>query len=296
MRKAIILLLVLLTVSPTLTLIPRVYSQPGNVIILNYSWRVDSWGVFTVTGEVQNVGSMTIDTVILKGTVYTKDGNAKAYSEEATCWAKYLLPQQKAPFIMDFPPRNSLTGDLSWLSLGVDHIDFVVELAETTSLYQYQNITIEDSRTTIEEGFYYVNGTVQNTGDHAAKNIRLVGTFYNASNIAIATGASSILDPISLAPSQTASFWLAAIDLNQTIVPSSFRISSYSLQVQTEEPIFSGTGSLPANYSKPVDSSPAQPPSSDSDNLLSSKTVYVIVALLITIGSASVILFARKRR
>ena len=64
-----------------------------------------------VYGEVQNQGSGIVSNVVLSGSVYSasgvdlQDGNGNAY-------AKFLVPQQKVPFEIDFNAPK--TSDGSW--------------------------------------------------------------------------------------------------------------------------------------------------------------------------------------
>jgi hypothetical protein len=287
-------------VSLGLTLVPQVSSQPENIKVLSYGWYVDSINFLDVIGEVQNVGPNTIDTVVISGTIYATDGEAKAYSS-TTVFVKYLVPQQKAPFFMEFPPQASVTGDLSWLSLGIDHVDFTVSLAEATSSYQYPDLTVASSSGEVDsEGVYWVSGTVQNTGDQTARNIYVVGTFFNASNTVVAVGYSNYLTPLSLSPSSTASFKFGAFDLNQSVVPSDLMISSYSLLVQTESPILSGDAPspTPTPSNTPSDNTPSPTGSSGSENPngLAPEAIYAIVALIVIIGLAITLLVLRKTK
>ena len=301
MRKSSVFLFVFLTLASLgVTLVPQVSSQPENIKVLSYGWYVDSINFLDVVGEVQNVGPNTIDTVVLSGTIYATDGEAKAYSS-TTVFVKYLVPQQKAPFFMEFPPQASVTGDLSWLSLGIDHIDFTVNLAEATSSYQYPGLTVASSSGEVDsEGVYWVSGTVQNTGDQTARNVYLVGTFFNASDTVVAVGYSDYLTPLSLSPSSTASFKFGAFDLNQSVVPSNLMISSYSLLVQTESPILSGDAPsptpTPSNTPSNNTPSPTGSPSSENPNGLAPGAVYAIVAAIVIIGLAITLLAIRKTK
>jgi hypothetical protein len=302
MKKNAVFFLVLLTLlSSGLALVPKVQSQPENIRILSYSWYIDSLGNFMAVGEVQNVGPNTIDTVDLSGTVYTKDGQAQANSF-TRAFVKYLIPQQKAPFYMEFRPDMSTTGDLSWLSLGLDRVDFAVEAADATSSYQYPDLTLKDSSATVDTvGIYWVSGTVQNTGTQTAKNIRVIGTFYNASGAVVAMGftGEQPLSPASVGPSGTISFNVGAWDLNQTEVPSILRISSYSLLIMTEEPILSGTPPSPPPSTTPPSTSPpstTQPSDSHSSSSPIPEYVYAIVAVIIVVGVAGTLLVLRRQK
>jgi hypothetical protein len=253
MKKSIVFFLACLAlVSLGLTLVPKVASQPENIKILSYSWYTDSYGDFIVVGEIQNVGPDTIVSVGLNGIVYTQDEVAQAYGY-STAYVKYLLPQQKAPFEMQFLPQTSVTGDLSWVSLGVDHVDFTVENAATTDKYQYPSLSVTDSSGKVDsEGVYWVSGHVQNSGTQAATYVRVIGTFYNSAGTVVAIGYTDSITgytedqaPIPLNPSSTASFTVGAFDQNQSTVASDQKIANYALLVQAEEPILSGTPPSP---------------------------------------------------
>ena len=301
LRKSIVFFFVFLTlVSLGLTSIPQVSSQPENIKVLSYNWYIDSLGYFIVVGEVQNVGSNTIALVVLGGTVYTKDGEAQAYSPTAA-FVNYLIPQQKAPFYMEFPTESGVIGvPSSWLSLGFDHVDFSVNVAEATSSYQYPDLTVKSNSGGVDaEGVYWVSGTVQNSGTQTATNIRMIGTFYNASGTVVAVGYTDPLTPTSLIASNTASFKVGAFDLNQTEVPSNLKIASYSLLIQTEGPILSGTApalppSSPPSTTPPSDSTPS--PSDENPNVLAPEAINAIVVVIVILGVAGTLLLLKKKK
>ena len=301
MRKSTIYLFVLLTVfSLSLTLIPSGFSQPENVKILSYSWYIDSLGYLVVVGEVQNVGSNTVASVILGGTVYSSDGTQSDSSGQA--WVLNLIPQQKAPFYIEF--YSSSSSDGTWLSLDISKVDLAVYQAEATANYQYPDLKITSSSATVtSDGVYWVSGIVQNTGSQTAKNITVVGAFYNASGVVAGVGYTDPLTPASLAASGSASFKVGAFDLNQTIVPSNLKISSYSLLVQTEGPILQGTAPLISPSPSPITSpnpsgspSATQSPDSNPTNSLTIESIYAIVIVIVILGIAGTILMLRKRK
>jgi len=298
--SAIMVLTLLFLVFP---LFPNVSSQPENIKVLSYSWYVYSneyFTVVTVVGEVQNIGTTTVTLPLLDGKIYTSDGVVQAYSIPTRAYTKYLVPQQKAPFYMDFPPDASTTGDLSWLSLGVDRVEFEVLEANATSNYQYPDITIKESSASVVDGVYWANGVIQNTGSQTAKNIRVVGTFYNASGSAVAMGytGDDPLTPTSLAPSQTLSFKVGAWDLNQTEVSSNQKISSFSFLVLVEEPILSGVAPPPSTTPSPNTSSTANPTDSNSNSPVDSTpwAIYAIVSVVVIFGLVGALLLLRQRK
>jgi hypothetical protein len=302
MRKIIIYLFVALTlVSLGLTLVPSAFSQPENIKIVSYTYYIDNLGYLDVVGEVQNEGSNTVASVILTGTVYSTDGTDQADSY-TQAWVAYLTPQQKAPFYMDFyAPNNSPDG--TWFSVSVSNVALTVRQAEATANYQYPDLKITSSSASIgsgsgDKGVYWVSGTVQNTGSQTAQNITIFGTFYNSTGSVVAVGYSATLTPANLAPSGAAQFKLGAFDLNQTLMPSSEKITSYSLLIQVLGPILQGTAPvITPSPSSATSSSPAtQSPDANSTSSLNPEVIYAIVVVIAILAVAGTILVLRKRK
>jgi hypothetical protein len=287
MRKNLVFFYyVFLILSTTLILVPQTLGQPENVKVLSHNWYINSADNFVVVGELQNVGPNIIRSVFLTGGVYTKDGELRAVAN-TQAFVNQLLPQQEAPFYLEFNPFTSLTGDLFWVFLGVDHVEFTVTKAEVTSEYQYPDLALESSSGAVDqEGVYWVGGSLRNVGSQIASNIRVIGTFYNSSGSVIAVGFTEPLDPISLSPSSSASFRVGAFDLNQSIASQREKISSYKLLIQTREPLLTGTSppTLP-----PTSSPPPQNP------ILSTETIYVIIGILVVIGIISTLIILRRK-
>lgn len=275
-------------------------SQSDNLKVSNYSWYIDSVGGFDVVGEVQNVGSSTLNPVVIGGIVYTPDGTAQVWSNPCVVYVNYMLPQQKAPFLMEFP-----SSDLSWLSQGVDHISFQVIQANVTDKYQYQNLAITNSKLAADaEGVYWVTGTVQNTGTQTATNVRVTATFYNASGTVVAVGYSD--PPTNLNPSGSASFKAGAFDVNKTETSVERQISSCSLLVQTEGPLLSGTAPAPSSSSSnssSTSSSPSTPSASSTDSSSNGGSSnpsppyerYVVIVVIVVIVIGALLAFKRRK-
>ena len=110
-----------------LSSVPKSFGQAETVKVLSYSWYVDFIGYFGAVGEFQNTGSETIDKVCLSGIAYAPDGTPQDQSYTRV-WLTHLVPQQKAPFYMEFPEYTS------WMYLGIDRVDFkVIQGNATTS-------------------------------------------------------------------------------------------------------------------------------------------------------------------
>ena len=294
MKKNTCLFILLTLLSLSLACVQKVSSQPENIKVLSYSWYVYSSESFDVVGEIQNVGPNTIKSVVLGGIIYTKDGVEQGRSSPTYVYVNCLIPQQKTSFFMEFSPQQMLTGDLSWLSIGVDRIDFTVLQANVTNNYLYPGVVVKSSSGAADgEGVYWVSGTVQNSGNQTATNIRVIGTFYNASGIVVGVGYTDYLTPSSLSPSSVASFKVGAFDYNQSEVPSKQKIASYSLLVQVEKPLLSGTPpSLPPSNSTSTTTPSDSPPSST----IAPEMQYMAVIVVVILGVVGAILVLNKRK
>jgi preprotein translocase subunit SecG len=296
MRKSTICLFVLLIVgSLSLGFVHQVSSQPENIGIVNYSWYVDSYGYFVIVGEAQNVGPNTIESVVLGGEVYTNEGELLATSNPTFVYVNCLVPQQKAPFYIEFSPPG---GDQSWWTAAVDHVDFKILSANVTGNYRYPYVTVESSSGAADaEGVYWVSGTVKNSGSQTATNIRVIGTFYNASGTVVAVGYTEYLTPASLSPSSVASFKVGAFDRNETLVPSAQKIASYSLLVQVKEPLLTGTAPPPdSSNSTTTPSDTSNSSSSSPSDTVAPDTQLVAVIVIVVLGLAGVILVLNRRK
>jgi hypothetical protein len=300
MRKTAVFLVTLLALASFgLVFVPKVFSQPQGIKVVSYSYYVDNLGYLDVVGEVQNTGSNTIESVVLTGVVYTPDGTAQACSYPTAVWGEYLIPQQKAPFYMEFSPETSGTGDLSWLSQGIDHVDFTINQATATGSYLYPDITLlSHSGDADNQGVYWVTGTIKNAGTQTATNVRAIGTFYNASGTVVAVGVTDN-PPIttSLAPSSTATFKFGAWDLNQTIMPEWEKIDHYSLLFQAESPILNGTAPTPpASTPTPGQSTPTTSTAGGNPTPIAPETQYVAIIVIVIFGLVVAILLLRRRK
>jgi hypothetical protein len=255
MKKTSISIIVFLVVfSLSLTLAPAAHSQTSvtNIKVLSYSYYFDYNGFLVVIGEVQNTGANTVKSVGLSGTAYSSDGEQVDSSVYAM--VVDLLPRQKAPFMWTFVDTSG-NGNGVWSHPDVTHIDISVYQADTTTDYQYPDLQVSNLKNylgtnrgtgsddqTADYGAYWVTGTLKNTGDQTAQNVRVIITYYNSSGAAVAVGG--YIDQVmntTLTPSQSTNFKIGAYDLNQTGIISSKKIAGYSVLVQVGGPILQGT-------------------------------------------------------
>ena len=300
--KTVYFFFVLTLLSLGLICMPSVHSQTQNIKVIDYSYYIDQTGTLDVVGEVQNIGSNTIDRVFLAGTVYSAGGvdQSDSYTQ---VWALYLAPEQKAPFYMPFPsPNNSFGGN--WNSVQISNLEFAVYGANATSSYQYPDLTIISDSGSIGKsgnykGVYLVSGVIQNTGSQTATNLTVVGTFYNSTGEVVAVGNTyenlgGYLTS-TLAPLGKVSFQVPAFDLNQSLVPSSEKIYRYDLLVQAQGPLLQGTP--PTVTSSPKSSSsPTQTETPKSNTSSNTSTIYAIAIVLVILAIVATIIALSRRK
>jgi len=300
-KSAIPLFVLILLASLSLTLLPVVQSQTvavDDIKVLSYSWYVNGDGVLIMVGEIQNVGSTTIGPeVILYGKILTSDGT---YAESANrALVLNLIPQQKAPFYMQF--YNPTTQYGLWYAYpDLTNVQIKAYEPQATTKYNYPDLQITDHSNTIDsDGTYWVSGHVKNTGTQTATNITIIATFYNTEGTAIAFGFTEFLTPTSLGPQQTTAFKVGAFDLDQDIVPDNKKIHNYSLLIQVIDPVLQGEP--PANQptlppSSPPTTEPTQTSSTDSTPSQLPTWVYVVVAAIAIVLIIGAILLVKKRK
>ena len=78
--------------------------KADSVTVLSSSAFIDSVGYYHISGEVQNLGSNTVDYVQISATYY--DGNNKVVDTDFTYASlSYMQPNDKSPFdIVDIHP------------------------------------------------------------------------------------------------------------------------------------------------------------------------------------------------
>jgi hypothetical protein len=283
--------------------VPNVLGATTDIKILSSSWYISpstsyNAGDPTVIGEVQNTGSSILDYVRIRGVAYTTDGQAQAIAYYSA-YVDHILPEQKAPFRLDFSSETSLSGNLSWIDQGIDHFDLSVISADEVTEQQYQGLVVAANTSYVgTDGIYTVTGIIQNIGLNSTGKVWVVGTFYNASGTAILAGHSNYLTD-SLSPKSTVQFSVSPLD---SIAELTSQITSYSLLIQNQEPTAESTPTPIATQSSspsPTVSAssselPTQSQTPQSESSLSG-LVYVVVGLAVVVVAVVVVLLLRKR-
>jgi hypothetical protein len=287
--------------SLALTLIPVAFSQPENIKIVSYTYYTDMGGFVDLIGEVQNVGTTTVDPIYLTGTFKSASG-ATIDTSYCKVWVADLLPQQKAPFYIEFLPQ-------SWSQADIASVIITPTVANVTNNYQYQDLTITNKKESIGttgnySGAYSVDGTIENTGNQAATNLTVVGTFYNSTGNVVGVGYTNYLTPAVLNPSESLSFTVYAFDVNQSMVPASMKIASYALLVQTQGPILQGNAPVPTSNqggspivtSNPSSGSSSQGGTGSSSNSSFNPTIIYVVIIVVVVAIVGGVLALKRSK
>ncbi len=313
-KKIAIFLVIILSISSLYVIVaPKAKADPSDIKILSYSWYVSAAGNYptssagdlVVVGEIQNVGTQPIDLPWVQAVAYTKDGQAAAVVY-TTAYVKDLLPQQKAPFYLDFDidasTGGNYSGTLAWIPL-LDHVTATPGYANATADQMYRGLTLAAKTSFTSGNAFTVTGIIQNNGSQLTGNVWAVTTFYNSTGGAIAVNTTDFLAN-SLAPGSTIPF--TATPMDNTAALSS-QIESYSVLIQTMPPQDLPSSSPTPTASQSPSSSPtatpvisAEPTQSSEGQQQSSSSldlVYIVVALVVAavVIVAAFVLLRKKR-
>jgi hypothetical protein len=258
----------------SLELSPGVFVQAAytGVTVLSHSSYVSSSGHFVVVGEVQNTGNHLLDTVSLDVVVSASNGS-ELVAGTATAYVNNFLVQQKAPFYLDF-------GKIDFNTVSeTSTFDFNVSNHPPTNYIQYLDLSLTVSSNGIVNNAYVVSGSITNSGNKTANDIKVVGTYYNSAGIVVAVGFVVLDNP--LIPNSSADFTVSQFDTSSKLVS---RISNYSLLVQTS------TQQLYLPSSAPPTSS------TSSSALPTASIVAVVIIAAIAVVAVVALVFLRKRR
>jgi len=266
----------------------NVLSKTQDIIVLSYSHYIDNIGHLEIVGEIQNVGTSTIERVALTAKVYDTNGvnikNVTGYG-----WLSYMVPQQKSPFRLEIGiPEDSPD---YWSSIKVSRIEFSVKEANETSNYLYSDFKTTVSSAGVsankdDKGTFWVSGTIQNVGSKTASNLAVAAVYYNAAGTVVAVGRTEFLTPTNVDPSKTAMFKVGAYDTNQTSEVADRKIASYALFIQADSPLLNGVA--------PTATTPAILLPNGTNILSSRNLIYISVIIVIVIAVIVVVFMARK--
>ncbi len=262
----IVIALILAAFIFSLILSPNVVIQAVNtsVTVLGYSGYIAPSGDFVVLGEVQNTGNHALESVSLNVLVTASDGRQIA-SGTTNVLATEFLPQQKAPFYIDFGKI-----DLDLFSSKIAFYNISLANATPTYYFQYPDLALNIDFNGVANDLYVVSGTITNNGNQIANDIKIEGTYYNTAGNVVAVGTVALNDP--LAPNTSKNFTVSEFDAAPSIVT---KISDFALLVQTSTQTFA----LPASASPSVSPKP-----SDSSFLTLGAIGVVLIVVAALVG------------
>ena len=318
MKKIITVVLIFLcAASMFLVFSPSAQAQADSLKVLSHSWFTSAYsGNFIVVGELQNNSTDIMSIAKIFGAAFTTDGEFQAESANSRIWAMELLPNQTAPFYMEFDAAHSVGGNLTWVT-NVDRIDFrfYLQKSNSTVAKTYQDLQIMGANSYIDaSGNYSVTGVVWNKGTGYPGRVYVVSSFYDSAGKVIAVGVGNFLVPEFQAPGATPQFTVTPVFPNVPPSTVTSRIAGYNVQVVSEElsltePSASPSSTPAATSSPSTSASPnptstgptasAQPTNSAGDNEesgLPMKYVYAIIAAVVIAIAVIVLAFVVRGR
>jgi hypothetical protein len=289
LKKAIVVvILAALTLAAfSMLLGPSVRADTSEAQVLSYNWYVapsstdlaEYSGDLVAVGEVQNVGSNVLGQVVVEGYAYNSTGGLLA-ANEAPVFLNDLLPGQKAPFYIDFPPEDSITQDQSWVPY-VSNVTVIVTYVTDANATQYSGLTSTGTSASNVDGTYTVTGTVQNTGDETTGNVWVVTTFYGASGSVVGLNYTNYLSS-SLAPGESVPFTATPTDNTAQLLSE---ITNYTVLIDSEPLTTSASPAPSPSSTPPPSSSPTGSPSTSTAQLPATTILAVVVVVVVVVAT-----------
>ena len=297
---AFVILVVLALASFNVLSLPNVRAQTNEAQVLSYSWYIAPSTTTTAeyindliaVGEVQNTGSTAIGAIWVTGQAYDSNGTVLA-STEAQAMATNLVPNQKAPFYLDFTPEESVTQDQSWVPNVTSVTVSVATITNASdSSTQYTGLTISNLNMDNNGGNYTVSGIIQNTGDQSVEDVALASTFYNSNGTVIAVSFTDL--GATLVPRQPTTFEVTPWDNTATL---SSEIENYTIQVQSIPVTPTATPEQTAQPTTQPTSSPSGSPNpTQNPGIMTSIPTYALVIVAIAVVAIIAGLMLLRRR
>lgn len=177
-------------------------ASPTALSILHVASWTTPTGVFFITGEVANYGSTLATNIPIRAVLLNEDGLSMAEAVD-TVMGYGVAPGGFAPFSLRFGQgQPARTADYVLTLGGADwQPDAEANVIGQPALRWTDESTLTDS------GQLLIRGTVENTGDEDAREVRVVVSVFDAAQRVIASGFVPLDAPV-LAPDESASFQL----------------------------------------------------------------------------------------
>jgi len=191
----------------------------GQVNILTHSGWLDGLGYYHVVGEVQNVGSSTVDFVQVTATFYNSSNTVIAVDYTYTTLS-VILPGRKSPFEIILTDTTQ-SAKVYTYSLGVTY--------SATSSIPMELEMLSNSSYVDGIGDLHVVGNIKNVGSENSTFTQVIATFYNSTGTVVAT-AYTYSNPDTITPSQTAPFEIILDYTNRVPLVASYALTAESAE------------------------------------------------------------------
>jgi len=284
----------------SMLLSPSVKAAASGVKVLSYSWYVSPANSqltmypgydFVVVGEVENMGSNVVGSVTLEGRAYNSSGVSLDWCVTQTR-VPYILPGQKSPFYMDFPPENSMNNDWSWVPSVTNVTVDVNSVNATAPVVPYSGLATSGVTSSNSAGTFTVTGTVKNNGTQAVNNVLVATTFYNASGSVVGLNYTSNYLSNSFSPGNSMQFIATPADNTQQLSNS---IKSYAVMVQSQ-PVTAIASPSPTPISSSKSSPTPSPTASPSNPQLLTAAILGVGIVIVVVIVLVALMLLRKRQ
>lgn len=197
--------------------------RAANVQILSHTGYLDSSNYYHVVGEVEDVESQAVNSVVVRVTFYDSKSTVIAYRFDSTM-LNIILAGRKSPF--DIALSNSTQSAL------VDH--YSINLTYNPTISVPLGLQILDNHSyTDNSGQLHVAGDLKNIGSEEAVSVKLVVTYYDKTG-KVAAAKQQFIDPenADLDQSQVAAFDIFLEDPSRASQVASYELSAESSQYE----------------------------------------------------------------
>lgn len=222
MKKAFavaVVCLSILMIGSIIALNIKTVKADSEISILSHSSYVDSYGWLHVVGEVQNNGTVALNSVEITATFYNSSntvvGTEYTYSDIDT-----INVEEKSPFEILFMEDTQVPK--------IDHYTLATDFTTTTTLTPALEM-LSNSSYTDTDGWMHIVGEIQNNDTATANYVMVCATLYDSGGKVVLTGYT-YTDPYDINSGDTAPFEIVMLEDDR--VPM---VASYSLNAQSNE-------------------------------------------------------------
>lgn len=219
--KLVFIALIFLAVSTaSFSLTSKAAAETDNVVVLSHTGYLDSYGNYYVVGEVQNVGSQTVNFVRVEATFFDSQNNVIDIRFDLTMLYT-ILPGRRSPFLIALLDVAQ--------SAKVHHYSLTASFLTTQPIPIGLEIVSHNSQIDTYERMH-ITGEIKNIQIQIAHNIKIIATYYDTEGNVVAA-AQTDLDPIEndLNPDETRPFEIV-LSQERTAFVKRYELTAESLE------------------------------------------------------------------